>query len=211
MKIRAQFFGKVIFCAIDRLESLKGIPLKLLGLERFLNRCPEWVGKIVLVQVGISAFERGEDYVRTRTEVLALVDRVNQKWPGTVQFQECSESEMRLQQRMALLRAADVIMVTPLRDGLNLLPLVSCSMHLDLRIVCRLSYLKTLLLSYHQEFTIAHQDALTDLGKKDGRKRGLCILSEFSSCTRVMRGALHVNPWKVSATGYHTSTWTIFS
>ena len=127
MKIRAQFFGKVIFCAIDRLESLKGIPLKLLGLERFLNRCPEWVGKIVLVQVGISAFERGEDYVRTRTEVLALVNRVNQKWPGTVQFQECSESEMRLQQRMALLRAADVIMVTPLRDGLNLLPLVSCS------------------------------------------------------------------------------------
>jgi trehalose 6-phosphate synthase/phosphatase len=127
MKIRAQFFGKIIFCAIDRLESLKGIPLKLLGVERFLNRCPEWVGKIVLVQVGISAFERGEDYVRTRTEVLALVNRVNQKWPGTVQFQECSESEMRLQQRMALLRAADVIMVTPLRDGLNLLPLVSCS------------------------------------------------------------------------------------
>ena len=32
----------------------------------------------------------------------------------------------------------------------------------------------------------------------DGRKRGLCILSEFASCTRVMRGALHVNPWKIS-------------
>lgn len=125
MKIRAQFFGKVIFCGIDRLESLKGIPLKLLGLERFLHRCPEWVGKIVLVQVGISAYERGEDYVRTRTEVLALVNKLNLTWPGTVQFQECSESEMRLQQRMALLRAADVIVVTPLRDGLNLLPLVS--------------------------------------------------------------------------------------
>ena len=48
-----------------------------------------------------------------------------------------------------------------------------------------------------QEFTIAHQDALSDAGKRDGRRRGLCILSEFSSCTRVMRGALHVNPWKV--------------
>jgi trehalose 6-phosphate synthase/phosphatase len=44
---------------------------------------------------------------------------------------------------------------------------------------------------------MAHQDALTPQGKQDGRKRGLCILSEFSSCTRVMRGALHVNPWKV--------------
>ena len=49
---------------------------------------------------------------------------VNDEFPGTVQFQECSESEMRLQQRMALLRAADVVLVTPIRDGLNLIPLV---------------------------------------------------------------------------------------
>lgn len=115
----------MIFCAIDRLESLKGIPLKLIGLERFLRLCPEWVGKIVLVQIGISAFERKQDYVKTRAEVLAMVAKINQTWPGTVQFQECRESEMRLQQRMALMRAADIVMVTAVRDGLNLLPLVS--------------------------------------------------------------------------------------
>lgn len=177
--IRNQFRGKVIFCAIDRMESLKGIPLKMLGVERFLNRCPEWVGKLVLVQVGISAFERGDDYFRTKAEVLSMVENINKKWPGTVQFQECAESEMRLQQRMALLRAADVVMVTPIRDGLNLIPL---------------------------EFTVAHQDALTEQGRMDNRPcRGLCILSEFSSCTRVMRGALHVNPWKISeiANAFH--------
>ena len=39
---------------------------------------------------------------------------------------------------------------------------------------------------------------MTPLGKNDGRRRGLVILSEFASCTRVMRGALHVNPWKIS-------------
>ncbi len=178
VSIRNQFKGKVIFCAIDRMESLKGIPLKMLGLERFLNRCPEWVGKIVLIQVGISAFERGDDYVRSKKETLAMVANINKVWPGTVQFQECSESEMRLPQRIALMRAADVVMVTPIRDGLNLIPL---------------------------EFTIAHQDALTEQGQNDGRKRGLCILSEFSSCTRVMRGALHVNPWKISelANSFH--------
>ena len=169
--IRDQFRGKVIFAAVDRLESLKGIPLKLLGLERFLQRCPEWADKIVVVQVGISAFERGEDYTTTRDEVLSMVENINRRWPGTVQFQECAESEMRLQQRMALLRAADVVMVTTIRDGLNLIPL---------------------------EFTVAHLDGLTEKGKKDNRRRGLCILSEFSSCTRVMRGALHVNPWKIS-------------
>jgi len=169
--IRRKFEGKRIFCAIDRLESLKGIPLKMLGLERFLNRCPEWVGKVVLIQVGIQAFERGDDYVRTQNEVTALVHRINNIWPGTIEFQVCNETEMRLQQRMALLRAADVILVTPIRDGLSLLPL---------------------------EFTVAHQDALTEVGKRDGRSRGMCILSEFSSCTRVMRGALHINPWKIS-------------
>jgi trehalose 6-phosphate synthase/phosphatase len=176
--IRRRFEGKHICCAIERLESLKGIPLKLLGLERFLRRCPEWVGKIVLVQVGISAPERGEDYIQTKGEVARLVKKINDQWPDTVQFQECYESEMRLQQRMALLRAADIVVVTAIRDGLNLLPL---------------------------EFTIAHQDAMTEMGKKDGRKRGLCILSEFSSCTRVMRGALHVNPWKISeiANAFH--------
>lgn len=176
--IRQQHKGKHIWCAIDRLESLKGVPLKLLALDRFLARCPEWVGKIILIQVGIFAFERGDDYRRTFHEVTQLVETINRKWPGTVQFRACSESEMRLQQRMSILRAADLVVVTSIRDGLNLLPL---------------------------EYTIAHQDALTELGRKDGRKRGLCILSEFASCTRVMRGALHVNPWKISeiANAFH--------
>jgi trehalose 6-phosphate synthase/phosphatase len=79
----------------------------------------------VLVQIGISAFERRQDYLKTRDEVVAMVAKLNQTWPGTVQFQECRESEMRLQQRMALMRAADIVMVTAVRDGLNLLPLVS--------------------------------------------------------------------------------------
>jgi len=135
--IRNQFRGKIIFCAIDRMESLKGIPLKMLGLERFLNKCPEWIGKIVLVQVGISAFERGDDYLRTKKEVYSMVSSINSLWPGTVEFQECQEAEMRLPQRMALMRASDVCMVTPIRDGLNLIPL---------------------------EFTFAHQDALHGAG-----------------------------------------------
>jgi trehalose 6-phosphate synthase/phosphatase len=180
--IRTQYEGKTIFCGIDRLESLKGIPLKLLGLERFLLRCPEWAGKIVLIQVGISAPERGDDYFTTKNEINKLVQKINSNWPNTVEFQECQESDMRLQQRMALLRAADVIAVTSIRDGLNLIPL---------------------------EFTIAHQDALKETRAvgTSPRQRGMCILSEFSSCTRVMRGALHVNPWKISeiANGYHSA------
>jgi len=167
--IRQKHPGKTIFCSIDRLESLKGIPLKFLAMERFLKRCPEWVGKIVLIQVGITAWERGDDYIKTRNEVVEQVRRINAIWPGTIQFQEAPDWKMRLQQRMAIMKASDVMLVTPIRDGLNLIPL---------------------------EFTIAHQDAPDRNG--DPRRRGLVILSEFASCTRVMRGALHVNPWKIS-------------
>lgn len=135
LNIQAEFRDKIIFCAIDRLESLKGIPLKLLGLERFLLRCPQWVGKIVLIQIGISAYERGDDFVKTRKEILTIVENINSIWPGTVHFKECAESQMKLQQRLALLRAADVCMVTSIRDGLNLIPLVSATLEYILRFV----------------------------------------------------------------------------
>lgn len=164
--LRAQHAGKTIFAAIDRLESLKGIPLKMLGLERFLLRCPEWVGRIVLIQIGVSAFERGDDYVKTRDEIAELAKKINDRWPGTVVFQERPESRARLRERAVLLRAADVCMVTSIRDGLNLIPL---------------------------EFAHAHGTL-----ERGARGRGLVVLSEFSSATRVMRGALHVNPWKVA-------------
>jgi trehalose 6-phosphate synthase/phosphatase len=171
--IRARHPGKTIFCSIDRLESLKGIPLKMLAMERFLKRCPEYIGKIVLIQVGLTAWERGDDYIKTRNEVTEQVQRINEMWPGTIQFQETPDWRMRLQQRLSLMKASDVVLVTPIRDGLNLIPL---------------------------EFTVAHQEALHPSVQQaeSGRRRGLVILSEFSSCTRVMRGALHVNPWKIS-------------
>ena len=180
--IREQFKGKILMSGIDRLESFKGITLKLLGLERFLDRKPEYVGKLVLVQIGISAFERGEDYKTTKAEVLASVERVNSKYPGTIHFQECTESEMRLNQRLALLRASDILIITSVRDGLNRVPL---------------------------EFSIAHEDAL-DRGVDNYARAergepgvvkirpGICILSEFASSARVMRGSIHVNPWKVA-------------
>ena len=179
----SQFKGKVIMVAIDRLENLKGAPLKLLGLERFLDKRPEYCGKLVLVLVGISAFEREEDYLMTKSEVLRLTQRVNAKYPDTVQFQECPESDMRLPQRMAILRAADIAIVTSLRDGLNRLPL---------------------------EFAVAHhKDAFAEGIKNyadydegvEGSVRirpGICILSEFASCARVMRGSIHINPWKIT-------------
>lgn len=43
--------------------------------------------QIALIQMGISAFERGDDYLATRNELMRLVERVNDKYPNTIQFQ----------------------------------------------------------------------------------------------------------------------------
>jgi trehalose-6-phosphate synthase len=46
-----QFAGMRVVVAVDRLDPIKGIPHRLLGLEALFRRHPEWVGKVVFVQV----------------------------------------------------------------------------------------------------------------------------------------------------------------
>ena len=45
---------------MDRLERLKGIPLKLMAIDQFMAENPQWLGKIVFTLIGISAIERGQ-------------------------------------------------------------------------------------------------------------------------------------------------------
>lgn len=51
--LRTKFQGRKVVLGIDRLERIRGIPLKLLAFERFLQKHPEWRGKVVLVQVRV--------------------------------------------------------------------------------------------------------------------------------------------------------------
>merc|ERR1719198_726524 len=73
---RSRYSDKVIVAGIDRLERLKGIPLKLVAIEQFIEENPEWRGKIVFIIIGISARERGDDYLQTQNEVHLLVKRM---------------------------------------------------------------------------------------------------------------------------------------
>lgn len=53
-----------LYTGIDRLERLKGIPLKLMAIDQFVTENPQWLGKIVFGLIGISAVERGQVCVR---------------------------------------------------------------------------------------------------------------------------------------------------
>ena len=96
--------GKTVFAGIDRLERLKGLPLKLLAFERFLQLHPEHVGRVTLRQLALAANERGADFVMCRAQCLALAARINAAFgEGTVVVEERNDASCQLQHRLALL------------------------------------------------------------------------------------------------------------
>jgi trehalose 6-phosphate synthase/phosphatase len=110
-----------VLVGIDRLDYTKGIPRRLLAFEMLLHRHPELCERVRLVQVAVPSRINVSAYQDFRRQVDELVGRVNgafgtPRWtPVHYVYREVSEGEL-----VALYRAADVMLVTPVRDGMNL-------------------------------------------------------------------------------------------
>ena len=72
-----KYQGAVLIVSVDRLDYIKGVPQKMRALETFLTRYPEWVGKLVLMQVAVPTREDVEKYQSLQAEVNELVGRLN--------------------------------------------------------------------------------------------------------------------------------------
>lgn len=113
--------GQSLLLGVDRLDYTKGIPRKLLAFERLLADHPDHHGRVRLLQLAIPSREGVEAYQSFRRDVEMLVTRINGRF-GTaawtpIQYLHQSVERYEL---LALYRAADVMLVTPLRDGMNL-------------------------------------------------------------------------------------------
>jgi trehalose 6-phosphate synthase/phosphatase len=110
-----------LLLGIDRLDYSKGIPRRLLAYEQLLTRYPEWRERIRLVQVAVPSRGGVPAYRRLRRDVDAQVGRINGEFSTPtwtpVHYLHRSIPESQL---LGLYRAADVMLVTPLRDGMNL-------------------------------------------------------------------------------------------
>ena len=110
-----------LLVGVDRLDYTKGIPRRLLAFERLLENHPELRERVRLVQVAVPSRTNVEAYQEYRALVDGLVGRINgafgtPRWvPVHYIYRGLSEPEL-----VALYRAADVMLVTPLRDGMNL-------------------------------------------------------------------------------------------
>ncbi len=119
--IRADARGQRILLGIDRLDYTKGIPRRLLAFERLLEQEPHWRGKVRLVQIAVPSRDKVPSYQEFRRTVNELVGRINGAFSSVdwvpIHYVHRSLTENHV---AALYLAADVMLVTPLRDGMNL-------------------------------------------------------------------------------------------
>jgi trehalose 6-phosphate synthase len=111
----------VVLLGVDRLDYTKGIDLRLEAYQRLLRDGELDARSSVMVQVAVPTREGIEHYQEERRRVEELVGEINGEF-GAIGFPAVHylHQSLPLEELVALYRAADVMIVTPLRDGMNL-------------------------------------------------------------------------------------------
>lgn len=122
-----------LILGIDRLDYTKGIPLRLKAFQDLLRRYPELRERVSLIQVVVPSREDIPEYSRLRTEIEQLVGKINGSLvrPGgwvPVWYEYRSLTRLEL---LAYYRAADIALITPLKDGMNLVAKEYCACSIE--------------------------------------------------------------------------------
>ncbi len=121
-QVRKRTLDRKVILSVDRLDYSKGIPDRLRAFAAFLERYPEWRHNVSLVAVAVPSRERVERYRELKREVDELVGSINGEY-STIDWTPVSYlyRSLPFPTLMGLYAAADVALVTPLRDGMNLI------------------------------------------------------------------------------------------
>lgn len=113
--------NRKIILGVDRLDYTKGIDLRLRAFEELLRTGGASAEDCVLMQIAVPSRESIKAYADIRTSIEGLVGRINGQFsvPGRVPVSYFRRNLSR-EELVAYYRAADVMLVTPLRDGMNL-------------------------------------------------------------------------------------------
>ncbi|BGP13497.1 hypothetical protein JCM10213_000695 [Rhodosporidiobolus nylandii] len=119
--LQRRFEGVKLIVGVDRLDYIKGVPQKLHAMEVFLEEHPEWIGKVVLVQVAVPSRQDVEEYQNLRAMVNELVGRINGRF-GTVDWMPIHfmHRSVPFTELTALYTVSDACLITSTRDGMNL-------------------------------------------------------------------------------------------
>lgn len=121
--IRQAIGTEHLFLGVDRLDYTKGIIERIKAFGSFLEKYPQYQGKATLLQIAVPSRNGVEAYDRLKEDLERLVGQINGLYDRgygamPVRYLYCSLNEKEL---VAHYLAADVLLVTALRDGLNLI------------------------------------------------------------------------------------------
>lgn len=120
-QIKSELNAKYLIIGVDRLDYTKGIKERLLTLERFFDKFPEYCQRVSFLQIAVPSRTNVPEYQELKDEIDYQVGRINGKFsregwiPIHYFYRGLPQEEL-----IAYYRAADVALITPIRDGMNL-------------------------------------------------------------------------------------------
>ncbi|MGC9325754.1 MAG: alpha,alpha-trehalose-phosphate synthase (UDP-forming) [Desulfomonilia bacterium] len=130
--IHANLPRRQLILGVDRLDYTKGIPLRLLAYEHALATYPELRRNVTLVQVVVPSRRDVEEYERLKQEIERLVGEINGRFtqvgwtPIQYIFRSLSRSEL-----VSYYRTCEIALITPLKDGMNLVAKEYCASKIE--------------------------------------------------------------------------------
>ncbi|MBM3708809.1 MAG: hypothetical protein FJW61_00100 [Actinobacteria bacterium] len=123
-----------LIISVERLDYTKGISERLIAIERFFEKYAEYRGKLIFIQISVPSRTKIKEYIQFKNETDELVGRINGKFaeelwsPIIYIYKALSQPKLA-----AYYIAADICLVTPLRDGMNLIAkeYVTCKEGID--------------------------------------------------------------------------------
>ncbi|KAJ0986367.1 hypothetical protein J5N97_004723 [Dioscorea zingiberensis] len=175
-ELKRQFEGQTVLLGVDDTDIFKGINLKLLAFEQMLKLHPKWQGRAVLVQIANPARGKGRDVDEIQVEIEDTCKRINDQF-GSDGYSPVVyiARDVSLSERIAYYTIAECVVVTAVRDGMNLIPYEY--------IVCRQG--------------ISDSESGQDSGSP---KKSMLVVSEFIGCSPSLSGAIRINPWNTEST-----------
>ncbi len=113
--------GRKLILSIDRLDYTKGIPERIKAYAQFLEEYPEYIGQVTMAMIVVPSRSNVDQYQELKNEIDTLVGSLVGTY-GTFDWEPIQYfyRSFPFEDLTALFKAADIALITPLRDGMNL-------------------------------------------------------------------------------------------
>ncbi len=120
-KIKSLYAGKKLIFSVDRLDYTKGIMYRLKGYEKFLIENPDWKEKIIFLLVAVPSRGAIHRYIERKQMIELLISEINGKYGGLKWTPIVYKyGNLNFKELVSLYTACDIALISPLRDGMNL-------------------------------------------------------------------------------------------